>query len=463
MTAIGIASNTSGVFQGRRGRPSVGSNIGHPQSWVGRAAGRGQVSKSLVHLLSLFAVWLTIATSGLVFSEPAPVDALSMGLVILLPVVGLVTMSPSLLTYLAVWLMAAAGGFMASAFAVDVRDATVFTTISLYLYAASFVIAAFVAKRPMEHLRLILQAWTVAAVAAAAAGLIGYFSLLPGAYDLFTKFGRAAGTFKDPNVFGPFLVVPLLYLLHLVVTRPLTKVFGPLALAALLTVATLLSFSRGAWAVMACGVLIYGYLAYVTAPGRLQRERIAAILVLGLMALGGVLAAAAQVDRVSELLMQRATLSQSYDVGPEGRFAGQAKALELIAKHPLGLGAGTFSQVHHGEDVHNVYLSMFLKAGWLGGGAYLVMTLSTLALGFLHLLKAGPMRPLFIVLYAAFAATALEGLIIDTDHWRHFYLLMGLIWGVMFASSGGPGTAAPASRVARPARIVGRSSRLVTK
>jgi hypothetical protein len=34
------------------------------------------------------------------------------------------------------------------------------------------------------------------------------------------------------------------------------------------------------------------------------------------------------------------------------------------------------------------------------------------------------------VLVAAFMGMALEGVVIDTDHWRHFYLLMTMIWGM---------------------------------
>ena len=29
---------------------------------------------------------------------------------------------------------------------------------------------------------------------------------------------------------------------------------------------------------------------------------------------------------------------------------------------------------------------------------------------------------------------AFEGLIVDTDHWRHFFLLLGLIWGLSVAT-----------------------------
>jgi hypothetical protein len=27
-----------------------------------------------------------------------------------------------------------------------------------------------------------------------------------------------------------------------------------------------------------------------------------------------------------------------------------------------------------------------------------------------------------------------EGFVIDTDHWRHFYLILGIIWGLAAAS-----------------------------
>ena len=87
--------------------------------------------------------------------------------------------------------------------------------------------------------------------------------------------------------------------------------------------------------------------------------------------------------------------------------------------------------------MHNVYLTVLLSAGWLGGGIYLILVVLTLVLGFRYLLKASAAdtRLLFLVAYATFAATALEGLIIDSDHWRHFYVLMAIVWGFVTASS----------------------------
>lgn len=383
--------------------------------------------------MALAAVWLTIALSGIVFSEPAPVDALTMGLIVLLPVIGLVRTSPVLVLYLSAWLIVAAGGYIASAAAPDMQTSVVFTSVSLYLSLASVVFAGFIARNPGAHTVLILNAWAWAAAIAAVTAIAGYFSLLPGAFELFTKYGRASGTFKDPNVLGAFLVAPVLYMLHLVITRPLHRAMIPLMIAGVLVLAVLLSFSRGAWANLALGVLIYGYLAFVTAPGSGQRARVVLLGSAGVAMLAGLVAVAAQFDAVADLLSQRATLEQSYDSGPDGRFGGQAKALELIAEAPQGIGALTFSGKYHREEVHNVYLSILLNAGWLGGGAYWLIVAVTLGCGLRHVLRASETRPLFLIVYAAFLATALEGVIIDSDHWRHFYLLSGMAWGLMTA------------------------------
>ena len=39
-----------------------------------------------------------------------------------------------------------------------------------------------------------------------------------------------------------------------------------------------------------------------------------------------------------------------------------------------------------------------------------------------------------IAIDAAYAGVALESAIIDSDHWRHAFLLLGLVWGLIAAS-----------------------------
>jgi O-antigen ligase len=395
----------------------------------------------LVHRLILAAVWLTFATSGIVFSEPAPVDVLMMGLIILLPVAGLTRVTPRLAVYISLWGVVAAAGLLASAQSLDLKGSTTFTLVSVYLYAASFVVAAFIAVRPGRHMRLILGAWLVAGMVAAMAGLVGYFGLVPGAFELFTKFDRLAGTFKDPNVMGPFLVAPFLYALHLVLHRPAAKPWYadllPLACAALLALAVLLTFSRGAWLALGLGLTIYAGLSYATARSARERDRIALAVLAGTAVLALVTLGVLQDDRIANVLRDRATLTQSYDVGPEGRFGGQQKAFDLLIENPLGIGAGQFASHHHYEDVHNVYLSVFLNNGWLGGFTYWLMTALTLGLAAIELqrmrstgAKDESARPYLIIAISAFAAIAVEGLIVDTDHWRSYYVLMAMVWGL---------------------------------
>jgi putative Mn2+ efflux pump MntP len=46
-----------------------------------------------------------------------------------------------------------------------------------------------------------------------------------------------------------------------------------------------------------------------------------------------------------------------------------------------------------------------------------------------------PWQPYLITALGAFTGEVLEGFVIDTDHWRHFFLLLGIIWGLWAATA----------------------------
>lgn len=403
---------------------------------IGLATARPRAPSGIasLHAHVRFGVFLAIGISGVVFSEPAPVDLLLMGLIVMLPIAGLQTYAPGMALQMLLWLGCGAGALIASAMSQEVGVSASHTGISFYLYAVFLVLAAFVAHSPGRHARLILGAWVLGATVAAAVGLIGYFRILPGAFELFTKFGRAAGTFKDPNVLGPFLVPAILYIGHRVLHRETRLPVLDLGAALVLVAALLLSFSRGAWINLAVAVVIYGLLTFVTLTSQAARLRLVVIALIGIVAVGTTLLAALQLDTVSALLAERSALTHGYDVGPEGRFGGQEKAFALLIANPLGLGAKQFALHYHPEDVHNVYLSMFLNSGWLGGLLYIAALATTVTAGAVHVLKAIPTRPLFLIAYAALIGHLVEGVVIDTDHWRHFYVLLALVWGLIGAS-----------------------------
>lgn len=405
---------------------------------------RRQPAKSAVHRIALGVVWLTVALGFFVSTEPAPIDALTFALFVLLPVIGLFDAKSGVAGGFAIWLIVAACLAISCFLARDSAEATLHSAVTFYLFGACFLFAAFVAKNPQAHARLIINAYFTATIIGATIGVIGYLDLIPGSFELLTRYGRATGTFKDPNVFGPFLIPGLITALHLWLIRPVQRGFLPLAAAALITLAILFSFSRGAWAATAVSLSIYGYVYLHTAQRNIERLKLAGLVIIGAAILGLVLAVSMQSEGVSKLLQERAALTQSYDEGVEGRFGGQEKAFGLILENPFGIGGQAFTHFHHHEEVHNVYLSMFLNSGWLGGLLYLLLCGATLILGFKHSLKATKTQPLFIIVYAALAGNILEGYLIDSDHWRHFYLLMGVVWGLMASDT----------RVVRKARIV---------
>lgn len=396
------------------------------------AGARPRISPGLIRLTLLY-LWITIASIGIVFIEPAPFDALILGAMLLLPLAGLVRFSGGVALYFTLWMVVVAAGFVAATQAFDVAYPSSHTAITLHLALATTIVASFVANRPAYNVRLIMSAYAVSAVVASIAGIAGYFDMFPGAFDLFTEYGRARGTFKDPNVLGAFLVPAVLYGFNIVLTRRLAPSLPWIAVLPMLMFGLLLTFSRGAWINLAVSLAVYAFLTFGTAGTNWQRLKLIVCVVLAGALAAGIFLGAQSIPEISDLMEQRASFDQSYDVGPQGRFAGHEKALGLAAEHPLGIGAGVFHERYHHEDVHEVYLSMFLNSGWVGGTVYLGLVLLTVWLGLATSLKDRGGDGLSAVLFACFVGVALEGSIIDTDHWRHFFLLMGMVWGMALA------------------------------
>ena len=95
------------------------------------------------------------------------------------------------------------------------------------------------------------------------------------------------------------------------------------------------------------------------------------------------------------------------------------------------------------EDPHNVYAAVLHVYGWGGGFFYYMLAILTLWRGFSALARPSPYRLIMIPLISTFAMLAGESAIIDTDHWRHYFLIAGMIWGISTAIRNSPRTKAP--------------------
>jgi O-Antigen ligase len=374
-------------------------------------------------------LFVTVLLSSVAFIEPSPHD----GLMIVLLAACVAARVPfdrkiiPLMLLLIVWLI---GGFFSVIQVLDQKQTLQYMATSAYLALAAIIFACLFCDSNLVRLIILRRAYIIAALIATAAGYIGFFHLLPGS-DIFLANDRVSATFKDPNVYGPFLIFPLLLLLISLMTRGLRIL--ELAIMTFLFGGLLLSFSRGAWAHFAVSAAVAVLLLFVAAPEPRMRRRILLFSIAALLAMMLFVIALMLIPTVHDLFIERAKVIQPYDVGPGGRFWEQKLALSVILDHPDGIGPFEFFRVY-GTQQHDVYMQGFLVYGWVGGVAYFTLVMVTLAIGLRATLIAAPWQAYLIAAYAAFVGEAFEGFIVDTDHWRHFFLLLGLTWGLTAAS-----------------------------
>lgn len=391
---------------------------------------------------SIAAVFVAVAmlTNTIVFSEPAIADMLMLGVIVAVPALGVARFGPVTMLHASAWLvfvgLGIAGTFISATFDTAIKH----QLVTLYLLIGAFITAGYIAGDPEPRFRLIMICYTVACLIATLAAFVGYFHIVPSTYEVFTNYGRARGTFKDPNVYSAALVPALTYCAWVMLRESTTRAFVA-ALAALpIAVGLLISFSRGAWISAALSVGILVWVLFVRSRRRSDFRRMGWVAGIGAAGLVVALLGALQVEQVRNLLQERANMDQSYDQGPEGRFGGQQKARRLILDNPFGIGTHTFRDVYHHEEPHNVYLSMFLNAGWIGGFLYVASVLITVWTGLKLAMRNGALQGSLVVASASFAAVAFEGGIIDSDHWRHFFLMMACVWGLADAATAPPDT-----------------------
>ncbi|ADZ70358.1 O-antigen ligase family protein [Polymorphum gilvum] len=375
------------------------------------------------------ALWLAAFLGGFVIREPAPYELYMAGLLVVWLACGL-KLRPQFGPLIVMMMLFIAGGIASVPFARDLPTAIIYMAVSAFLAATAIFYAAILAERP-ERTRVIERAYIASATLSALIGIVGYFHLLPGS-DFFTLYGRARGTFEDPNVFGPFLVLPAVLLIQRLLGSPFARNLSALMLLPILVLGVFLSFSRGAWAMLAIAALVLYLLQLVSERRPAARLRLVLIGVAGVVAVAGLLAVALSIESVADMFQQRAKLVQDYDGARLGRFARYSLGFGMVMEHPLGLGPLEFNK-YFPEDEHNVYLKAFTTYGWLGGTTYLFLVVWTLAAFVPVLFKARPWTPFARCVFAVLLAHMIMSAIIDTDHWRHFYMLYGLAWGLIAA------------------------------
>lgn len=360
--------------------------------------------------------------------EPSPYDFLSF-LAIPLWAIGGFRVHRGVVLILLLWVAFEVAGFFALMPYWDETEPRMYQLQSLYLVVTAIFYTLFFSERTAHRAALGLKAFTAGAVVSASLGLLGYFDVSGLASD-FTKYeGRVSGTFKDPNVFGSYLILGILYLMQRVLLGRTRHVAATLLLMLALILGVFISFSRGSWAAALAAILLTAASAYLTTrDGRLRVRivRMAAVAaVAGALTLVGMLS----LPSVNALFFKRAEIAQDYDEGVTGRFGNQLRSLPLLVERPEGFGPLRFRLLFD-LDPHNSYVGAFANGGWLGGFAWLGIVATSLFVGFRLMLVVSPYRELAQVYVPALFVLLMQGFQIDVDHWRHVFLFFGAVWGL---------------------------------
>lgn len=373
------------------------------------------------------ALWLLTASSWVAIIEPSPYEIAFLLVLLIFALTG-IRLSRALLPLALLLLGFNLGGAISLIPWMHDSDAVRFIAVSFYMMVTAIVLAAAMADDTEARLAALKRGYLFATWCTGLLALVGYFDIA-GLGDHFTLWGRATGTFKDPNVLGPFLVLPIVFVLQdiLVGRRGL---IGGLAIVSVPLAALFLTFSRGAWGNLAVSVLLMAGLTFLTAASARMRARIVALSLTSLLLAVVALVIALSFDVIREMFEVRASLDQSYDLGVTGRFGSQLRSIPMLLSEPNGFGPLRFRWLFLQQDPHNVYINAFASYGWLGGFSWLALTVATCWAGWWLVFQRGPLQMAAIALWSVLFVTILQGFQIDTDHWRHFYLMLGLIWGL---------------------------------
>lgn len=375
---------------------------------------------------AVFALFVFFGMLSLI--EPSPYDFLAL-IAVPLWFIGGFKLHRSLVPILLMWFVFEAAGFYSLMPYWDEHDPRLYQLQSLYLFVTVIFFTIFFSERTVERATLCLKAFTAGAVLSAIIGLIGYLDIGGLGAALTTVESRVSGTFKDPNVFGSYLVLAATYLVQILVLGTTRRTLIALASLCVILVGVFISYSRGSWGATLGALILTTIAGYVTADSRHTQRHIvkmtAVAAILAVVTLGGALSD----STVRDFFFQRASIAQDYDEGVTGRFGNQIRSIPMLIQRPEGFGPLGYRLIFD-LDPHNSYIGAFANDGWVGGFVWIGIVLSTSFVGFRLMFTASPYRRLAQVFWPSLFVLLVQGFQIDVDHWRQVFLCFGAVWGL---------------------------------
>jgi O-antigen ligase len=233
---------------------------------------------------------------------------------------------------------------------------------------------------------------------------------------------RAEGLFKDPNVFGPFLVPAAVIVLEDIV-RPRLFTWRRTALVVILLcllAGILVAYSRAAWLNLAIAIATV-VLVYAWRRGGFG----AAVKSVALLAAAAAAGVGLLIATGSFSFFEERSGIQLYDAE---RFGTQSSALSRMTEQAFGHGPG---QVEAALDyaAHSLYLRVGFEQGLPGAVLMVALLLVTLGLALVLTARDGEVWGVgSAALLGCWLGLIANSVFIDTLHWRQLWLVAALIW-----------------------------------
>ncbi len=373
------------------------------------------------------------AVSFVVYIEPAPADGV-FAVVVLFFIFMRIEAAVCVMPLLLMLVVYNLGGLLSYAQAPPEPKALMFVVTSAYMALSAVVFALYVAANPMKHVEIYRNCVVAWRCVRFDLGLIDYFNL-PSPFPLQVLPGRATGLFKDPNVFSTYLIFPMIFMLQkLVLGNTRRPVLVSLALG-ITMIGLFLSFSRGAWANFVMAAMCLFALTFMLYDSGRVRMRLIIYVVAGLIFATVAFMILMSIPDIREMFVARFSLVQIYDAGETGRFGNQVAIHPGIAEdYPLAMDRFVFGLLLWSSAAQCI--CQCLLRLWLAGGDYLFPADYFNAVHWLEndFHQNAMARLCHCGFLPLFVSVIFQGIQIDTDHWRHFYWMLGIMWG-LFAIS----------------------------
>jgi hypothetical protein len=386
----------------------------------------------LMHL-SLIVIFFT---SFFVNIEPAPFDILILGAIFLFIVTRHISFNPSFQAGSLLLLIFNALSLVALIRAEEWQASILYYSVSAYLMLMSIGLACLIGRYGNAVIRPIMLGAIAGGLFSTLVTFLGVVHALPSSIQNMVIWGgeRGQGWFKDPNVFGPTLLLNAIYLYSLVERASAKAKLFLIGILTFTILGIIISFSRAAIGSTALAFLTYFFLTNILhrdVPASIKGIRSIKFLIISFFFIT-VIGLTVHLLEFDKLFMNRTEL-QEYDYA---RFYVQQGLLESIPLYPMGIGPGQthlfvakYFNVTGSETSHENYIRIFLENGVVAGVIYLVFMVYLLTMGVKISIRHWPYSHFAALSLSLMLAYAVCGFVIDTIHWRCFWIAVGMLLG----------------------------------